>query len=143
VTDTGTAPPSAVASGSDPAGRCAGTAGPAAATTGPPEPSRLASLSLNEMNRWIEEAVTGSEIECQAAARELLDVVRHEYRRANLLELRALNAETEGGRLTAALAAVTHEFDPTPSTACEACFRPRSHPVHRTPASVRAELEER
>lgn len=57
------------------------------------------------------------------------------------LAQKMLAQQGEINALAAALGALTHEFDPTPSTACEACFRPSAHPVHRTPARVRAELE--
>jgi hypothetical protein len=158
-------------------------------------------MSPDEMDRWVEEGVTGDEIDCQAAARPLLDVIQREYRRANRWELRALNAEAKADRLEAECAELTkltatctcqpypHGDGPEPDCAVHGAVRafndatreiaalagalgarthessststpgqPRwcaaedgdcllagglaaDHPVHRTPAVVRAELE--
>lgn len=125
-------------------------------------PALVARMSPDEMDGWVEEAITGSEIDCQAAARPLLGVIQREYRRANRWELRALNAEAKADRLEAECAALadalgnpvlTHDFEFNGADGrCGAYVQrfgsryrcggiTRQSPVHRTPAVVRAELE--
>jgi hypothetical protein len=160
-----TARPDPAAAALDPAGRCAGTAGPAEPTTGPPEAGRLDRIVVEQA---LEVAVKPSQFELivhdlakypdaplsAADAQELIGLIE---------QARSISAalEAECAALTDALSEGRHEFDGRDTAVVTAagedvvmavcvatcdgqrCRRSTSHPVHRTPARVRAELEER
>lgn len=83
----------------------------------------------------------------EALCRGCADAPEDEIERLRAI---AVSLESECAALTDALTETTHEYRSTQASAhCVVrlssgpCFRADGHPIHRTPARVRAELEER
>lgn len=137
--------------GLPPAGRCDGIAGDAETTTGPPEVGRLDRL-LAAHHDFAGRLTLDS---------GLVHLAPGQYRRGGwdtseeIERLRSMVValESEVAALTDALGdpALTHEYEPAPwsgricgfvydDDGADCCMN-ADHPIHRTPARVRAELE--
>lgn len=150
------AQPDPTAAGLPPAGRCDGIAGDAETTTGP---RRGAEDIARAFHETYERLAPEHGYETRKASAVPWDRVPEQNRGlmvavvADLLERGIIALESEVVALTDALGdpALTHEYDPAPwsgricgfvydDDGADCCMN-ADHPVHRTPARVRAELE--